>query len=317
MSSSKATPRQTRAATRRIEERPIEERSIDAQPIIERTIDDDERTIDRIFQDSDEDLELTRRTKPSRSDGRVEIVPEQSDPHYGDEIEDIETENERLRRRIAVLEKRPAHIPVLNRNRDRDETEINKELIKLIPNYSGTGGIQKLLQYIKKVEVYVENSNHTPEANFRLAIAKLTDDAAMWWLEQEDNPDGVKDWEGLKSALKREFVPVENDEHLRDKPEVLQQTGSIAEYNTAFRRISLQITDLPQTEAKRYYKRGLKTKIRDLMQSKDNINTVRDMQLACLKLDTENYTATKRSRDEDALVTTPIPSKLSRTSSRG
>jgi hypothetical protein len=230
-------------------------------------------------------------------------------------------EIQRLTQRVAELELEKRSATPSSLTNTRAESDINKELIRLIPNYNGTGGIQKLLQFVNKVEDYVTNTNLGPEAELRLAVAKLTDDAAMWWLEQQrtapNDPKRITGWEGLKRGLRQEYVPAENDEQLRVELLALKQTGSVAEYNTAFRRISLQMSDLESSEAKFLYKRGLKPRILDLVLTKDNISTVRELQLACLKLDAPNTTGTKRTRDEEALVAAPTASKTARTSTRG
>ena len=79
------------------------------------------------------------------------------------------------------------------------------------------------------------------------------------------------------------FIPVENDKELWRKLREIKQSGSVADYNTAFRHITMQISNLSFPEAEYEYLRGLYPKIRDLIQTKDNI---RDSGIAVSMLST-------------------------------
>ena len=88
----------------------------------------------------------------------------------------------------------------------------------------------------------------------------------------------------LQKALMKTFVPVETADDVRSKLRTIRQKGTVAEYNAAFRRLSMQIT-MEFAEAKFAYLQGLSPKIRDLIRTKDDITDIRELQLACLRLD--------------------------------
>ena len=80
------------------------------------------------------------------------------------------------------------------------------------------------------------------------------------------------------------FVPVETSDEVRDRLRTLQQKSSVAEYNAKFRHLSMQI-NMAFEEERYIYLQGLTPKIRDLVRTKDNLDDIRELQLACLRLD--------------------------------
>src|SRR5215469_1518537 len=69
------------------------------------------------------------------------------------------------------------------------ELDMTKELFKLVPNYDGTGGPSKLIDYIEKFQKYsdVTGDDLTSNVELSLATAKLTGDANLWWREHCTN----------------------------------------------------------------------------------------------------------------------------------
>src|SRR5262249_55086011 len=97
-------------------------------------------------------------------------------------------------------------------------------------------------------------------------------------------------------------VPVQAANEIRNKLYSIKQRGTVAQYNAAFRRLSMQI-DMDFQEARFIYLKGLTPNIRDLVRTKDNLTDIRELQLACLQLDDhEKSTAIDNARDSDALV---------------
>jgi len=191
--------------------------------------------------------------------------------------------------------------------------EITKELIKLIPRYDGSGGIQKFFEFVENFEDYSTNTDLTPQSELILATAKLTGDAKLWWHEHRsttpiNDSNRIRNWDMLKKALMKTFVPVETAEEVRIKLRNLRQKGTVAEYNVAFRRLSMQIT-MAFEEAKFVYLQGLSPKVRDLIRTKDNLTDIRELQLACLRLDDHGKPSQGDSRVSEALVVNTSPSK--------
>jgi Reverse transcriptase (RNA-dependent DNA polymerase)/Retrotransposon gag protein/Integrase core domain/Chromo (CHRromatin Organisation MOdifier) domain/GAG-pre-integrase domain len=186
-----------------------------------------------------------------------------------------------------------------------NDNEITKELIKLIPRYDGSGGVQKLLEFIDNFEDYIKSVDIDTQAELTLATAKLTGDAKMWWRDHSstvsfNSPTRVRDWNMLKKELMNTFAPAENADKIRDKLRNIKQKGSIAQYNATFRNLSIQLSDLSFAEAKYEYLKGLNPKIRDLVcTQEDNLTDIRKLQLACLRLDTHERHITI----DEALIT--------------
>ena len=181
--------------------------------------------------------------------------------------------------------------------------------MKLIPRYDGTGGIQKLLEFIDNFEIFCTNADLSTNSELILATAKLTGNAKMWWHEHQNitpinSTHRIRNWHSLRTNLMEQFAPPENSDAIRAKLRKITQTGSIAEYNAAFRQLTIQLTDLNFAEAKFEYLRGLNTHIRDLVRTqKENLTDIRTLQLACLRLDTHREPTTKSTRNDEALLT--------------
>jgi len=186
-------------------------------------------------------------------------------------------------------ENSPMHGNTDSMSTSSQTNEVTKELIKLIPRYDGSGGIQRFLEFVDNFEDFTSNADLPTLTELTLATAKLTGDAKMWWREhrnttQIDDPRRIRNWDMLQKALMKTFVPVETADDVRSKLRTLRQKNTVAEYNAAFRRLSMQIT-MEFAEAKFAYLQGLSPKIRDLIRTKDDITDIRELQLACLRLD--------------------------------
>ena len=182
------------------------------------------------------------------------------------------------------------------------ESELVKELIRLIPRYDGTGGAQKLNDYTSNFENYATRSQESNPDKLALATAKLCGDASMWWIEHcatepGTSADRIKTWEALKAKLKETYAPPEQADVIRDKLWSLRQRGTIAEYTTEFRKLKMQLTDLGDADARHLYLHGLKPQVQSLARSqKENLTDLRTLQNACLRL--ENGTSSAPQGNE-------------------
>jgi hypothetical protein len=198
--------------------------------------------------------------------------------------------------------------------------DIAKELMKLIPRYDGTGGIQKLLEFIDNFEDFIESAELPSKSELTVATAKLTGDAKMWWREHREttpvsSTERIRTWAMLKQALMNMFAPPENANIVREKLRNIKQKGTVAEYNAAFRRLTMQLTNLSFAEAEFEYLRGLNPHIRDLVRTqKDNLTDLRTLQLACLRLDTHHDS--KQKRNDEALAVNSSNSSSSSSSTK-
>ena len=72
------------------------------------------------------------------------------------------------------------------------------------------------------------------------------------------------------------------------------QTGSITDYNAAFRQLTIQLTDLNFAEAKFEYLHSLNAHICNLVcPQKENLTDICTLQLACQWLDTHHESTPK------------------------
>ena len=164
--------------------------------------------------------------------------------------------------------------------------------MKCIPRYDGSGGAQRLFDYIDQFEDFAMNMDYTPEMELTLATAKLNGDAKAWWRDHRntfpiDHQQRIRYWTDLRKALIEHFAPPEHAYNIRNKLFSLQQKGSVADYNASFTRLKQQLTDLGDSDAIFAYLRGLSSKIRELVWTqKDNQADLRTLQNACLRVDT-------------------------------
>lgn len=176
---------------------------------------------------------------------------------------------------------------------------------KQVPDYNGTGGPQKLYAFFESFEEFAGVAEVTSQFEAKLAASKLSGDAKMWWLEHKQatsvtDPKRIQTWEDMKRGLREAFAPVEYTRIIRDKLRTIRQRGSVADYNAAFTRLTMQIPNLSFEEAEFDYLQGLKPELRNLIRTKDNITDMNTLKNACLKLDTQ-----KRERQDEAHLTEP------------
>ena len=88
-------------------------------------------------------------------------------------------------------------------------SDLSKELIKLIPQYNGSGDAAKLFEYIDKFEDFASNTEYTPSMELILATVKLNSDATIWWRDHRNTiseDQQIKCWSQLKKALIEHFM---------------------------------------------------------------------------------------------------------------
>src|ERR1035438_6240116 len=88
----------------------------------------------------------------------------------------------------------------------------------------------------------------------------------------------------------------------------MQQKGSVKEYNIAFDKLTMQMSDLPERFEKHYYLKGLRKEIRQLIESnKDNLDDMMTLKAACLRQDSiSNPSLGNKKVGDDAGGTTAL-----------
>src|SRR5271163_1050069 len=186
-------------------------------------------------------------------------------------------------------------------------SDLSRELMKLIPRYDRSGGAAKLFEYIDQFDEFALTTEYTSLIELKLAIAKLNDDAKIWWRSHrntfpDDHSQRINCWSQLKRALIDHFTPPEHSYNIRVKLSNLKQSGSVADYNASFMRLRQQLTKISDDDVIYEYLRGLNPKIRETVRAqKDNQADLRTLQNACLRVDTTRSTSDRST--EEAHVT--------------
>ncbi|KAJ3159195.1 hypothetical protein HDU88_000631, partial [Geranomyces variabilis] len=169
-----------------------------------------------------------------------------------------------------------------------------KELRQAIPKYDGTRSLQKLYNFVDKVNVYIRaKPDVTDEEIIDLVELKFEGAAATWWRSARNKvAPGHKrrlkyrTWRDVRRGLQKTFAPQEDALAMRKRLQVLKQTGSVAKYNDQFRQIAEQIVDPNWEELKFHYLQGLNPKLADLVQAyPPNTKSQEKMFSAALRLE--------------------------------
>ena len=90
----------------------------------------------------------------------------------------------------------------------------------------------------------------------------------------------------MHDLLFRCKVTEEHERQVLAQLDSIQQKGSVKEYNVAFDKLTMQMSDLPEHFEKHYYLKGLRKEIHQLMESnKDNLDDMMTLKAACLRQD--------------------------------
>src|SRR5579871_843758 len=115
--------------------------------------------------------------------------------------------------------------------------------------YDEDGDIQKLLEFIDKMESYFKMIELTPSSQIQVAILKLTGTANLLWhyhkqIYNRESANRIKTWDGLKNLLKRNKITNEHERQVLIQLQKIQQTGTVRDYNIAFDKLMMQISEL-------------------------------------------------------------------------
>src|SRR5271169_986743 len=132
--------------------------------------------------------------------------------------------------------------------------EVLKALMHQIPDYSGIGGVLKLLEFVDKFESYREECELSSSLELQFAMSKLTRDALIWWRQHKREFPSISDkrittFEELKQGLLEQFTPYEYTTSIRARLCTLKQTGTVRDYNTSFNWLIQQLPNVSFEEA--------------------------------------------------------------------
>ena len=198
-----------------------------------------------------------------------------------------------------------------------------KSIYDNIPQYNGDGDIQKLLDFIDKVDDYLVIANTTPMMEIMLITTKLTSTASLLWrhhkhMHNTESPHRITTWRGLKHLLMQNKVTKEQERYVLSQLDLLTQKESVQRYNTEFERYTMQLIDLPLTIEMHYYLKGLKVEIRQLVESNElNLTDMTTLKNACIRqghimsLPPGSDRKTSKSNEENVALTVSTQGKHS------
>ena len=110
--------------------------------------------------------------------------------------------------------------------------EVLKALMRQIPDYNGSGGVPKLLEFIDKFEAFREESDLSPSMELQFAASKLTGDALIWWRQHKkefpcSSSERIRMFTKFQEALEEQFTPPEYATTIHTKLRTLKQTSTV------------------------------------------------------------------------------------------
>ena len=168
---------------------------------------------------------------------------------------------------------------------------ILKSIYDGIPQYSGDGDIQTLLDFIDKVDDYLVIADNAHSMEIPLITMKLMGTASLLWrhhkrIHDTSSPHRIQTWNGLRKLLMQNKVTKEHERYILSQLDILKQKESVQKYNNEFERYAMQLLNLPLTIEMHYYLKGLKIEIRQLIESNElNLTDMTTLKNACIRQD--------------------------------
>ena len=121
---------------------------------------------------------------------------------------------------------------------------ILKSIYDNIPQYSGDGDIQKLLDFVDKVDDYLNIADTTPTMEITLITMKLIGIASLLWrhhkrLFDANSPHRITNWKGLRQLLMQNKVTKEQERYVLSQLDMLKQKDSVQKYTMEFERYTM------------------------------------------------------------------------------
>ena len=96
------------------------------------------------------------------------------------------------------------------------QSNLMKSIYDAVPRYDEDGDIQKLLEFIDKIESYFEMIELISSSQIQAATLKLTGTTNLLWhhhkqMYDRESANRIKTWDGLKNLLKRNKITSEHE----------------------------------------------------------------------------------------------------------
>ncbi|KAJ3165477.1 hypothetical protein HDU87_003039 [Geranomyces variabilis] len=149
---------------------------------------------------------------------------------------------------------------------ETEEEESEEKLRQAIPKYDGGRNLQKLLNFIDKVNVYLRSdAEATNKDIINIIELKFEGAAATWWPHLPPEEDAIV---------------------MRDKLSALKQTGLVSKYNDQFRLVAEQVIGRSFQEEKHAYLKGLNPDIARLVRANpQNLKTMQKLYSAATRIE--------------------------------
>lgn len=114
---------------------------------------------------------------------------------------------------------------------------------------------------------FIACNTNTDAGRIAYATAMLEKNALDWWMYTErqsaaGGPAAPSTWASFCAALIQRFRPINDERVARDKLLSLRQTGSVAQFATAFQTLLLKVPDISDAERLHRFIAGLKPTIK-------------------------------------------------------
>ncbi|CAM8925756.1 unnamed protein product [Rhodiola kirilowii] len=129
-------------------------------------------------------------------------------------------------------------------------------------SFGGARNARDIDNFLWGMEQYFEALGVENESvKIRTAALYLTDTAMLWWRRRRQDIEkgtcSIDLFVDFKKDLKRQFYPEDAEEEAWSRLRNLKQRGSIRDYVKEFTTLILEVPDLSDKEALRYFKDGL------------------------------------------------------------
>ncbi len=272
-----------------------------------------EDKIQEMFVNLQAGLLLTLREELDKRDKRQPTISRPTTPQGATTNEPQKSESSSEEGESSVSSSDDERRSSASRKSTLSSSKIVQTIYEAIPKYDGEGDVQKLLDFADKVDDYVNTVDMAPTTMVTMITTKLTGTASLLWRHHKKNVDvssplRIRDWKGLHDLLFRCKVTEEHERQILAQLDTIQQKGSVKEYNIAFDKLTMQMSDLPERFEKHYYLKGLRKEIRQLVESnKDNLDNMMTLKAACLRQDNiSNPSLGNKKVGDDAGGTTAL-----------
>jgi hypothetical protein len=161
--------------------------------------------------------------------------------------------------------------------------------------YRGTRDRTPIRDWLRHTEKVLKLGHMPPSEHVEFASAFLRDDAEKWY---QLNESSIHSWNDFRRELIQRFRDPREVDKAQERLMALKQIGSVEQYTNEFTRASAELadvtTDTPSNrELVLFYKRGLKSYVRQLLANQRAVTDLKELQAMALEIDAEYYNSNR------------------------